>query len=99
MYFSCLYFTFASCILVLLPFDIHCTYHWRYIYIYIYMCVCVCVLMYVIHLSFHLLLIFLLYTYVSYIMYAILYFCFTLRSLDEFVCFVLEIQVVKVYLP
>ena len=63
--------------------------------IYIY----ICVLMYVIHLSFHLLFIFLLYTYVSYIMYAILYFCFTLRSLNEFVCFVSEIQVVKVYLP
>ena len=64
-----------------------------YIHIYIYM------LMYVIHLSFHFLFLFLLYTYVSYIMYAILYFCFKLRSLHEFVCFASEIQVVKVYLP
>ena len=41
-------------------------------------------LMYVIHLSFHVLFLFFLYTHVSYIMYAILYLCFTLRCLDEF---------------
>ena len=40
--------------------------------------------MYVIHLSFQVLFLFFLYAYVSYIMYAILYFCFTLRCLDEF---------------
>ena len=48
------------------------------IHLYIYM------LMYVIHLYFHVLFLFLLYTHVSYIMYTILYFCFTLRCLDEF---------------
>ena len=52
-----------------------------------------------IHLSLHALFLFSLYAHASYIMYAILYFCFKLRSLDEFVCFASEIQVVKVYLP
>ena len=33
MYFCFLSFTFTSCILVLWPFDIHCTYIWIYIYI------------------------------------------------------------------
>ena len=36
------------------------------------------------HLSLHVLFLFFLYTYVSYMMYAILYFCFILRCLDEF---------------
>ena len=36
------------------------------------------------HLSLHVLFIFLLYTHVSYILYAIYYFCFTLRCRDEF---------------
>ena len=40
--------------------------------------------MYVIHLSFHVLFLFFLYTHVSYMMYVILYFCFILRYLDEF---------------
>ena len=40
--------------------------------------------MYVIHLSLYVLVLFYLYTHVSYIMYAIYYFCFTLRCLDEF---------------
>ena len=36
------------------------------------------------HLSFHVLFLFSLYAHASYIMYAILHFCFTLRCLDEF---------------
>ena len=52
-------------------FDIYCTY-----ILYI--------LMYVFHLPFHVLFLFFLYTHGSYILYAILYFCFTLRCFDEF---------------
>ena len=52
-------------------FDIHCTY-----ILYI--------LMYVFHLPLHVLLLFSLYAHVSYIMYAIYYFCFTQRYLDKF---------------
>ena len=40
--------------------------------------------MYVIHLSLHVLFIFSLYTHVSYLLYAIYYFYFTLRCRDEF---------------
>ena len=40
--------------------------------------------MYVIHLSLHVLFLFSLYTHVSYLMYAIYYFYFTLKCLDEF---------------
>ena len=36
------------------------------------------------HLSLHVLVLFSLYTHVFYLMYSILYFCFTLRCLDEF---------------
>ena len=36
------------------------------------------------HLSLHVLFLFSLYAHASYILYAILYFCFTLRCLDEF---------------
>ena len=36
------------------------------------------------HLSLHMLFLLSLYTHVSYFLYAILYFCFTLRCLDEF---------------
>ena len=36
------------------------------------------------HLSFHVLFLFSLYAHISYLMYAILYFCFPLRCLDEF---------------
>ena len=36
------------------------------------------------HLSFHVLFLFFLYTHVSYYLYAIYYFCFTLRCCDEF---------------
>ena len=36
------------------------------------------------HLSLHVLFLFSLYTHVFYLMYSILYFCFTLRCLDEF---------------
>ena len=36
------------------------------------------------HLSLHVLFLFFLYTHVSYLMYAMYYFCFTLRCLDEF---------------
>ena len=48
------------------------------IYIYIYDDVCL------LHLPLHMLLLFSLYTHVSYYLYAILYFCFTLKCLDEF---------------
>ena len=48
-----------------------------YIYIYIYD---VCLL----HLSLHVLFLFSLYTHVSYLMYAIYYFCFTLRCREKF---------------
>ena len=48
-----------------------------YIYIYIYD---VCLL----HLSLHMLFLFSLYTHASYLLYAIFYFCFTLRCLNEF---------------
>ena len=41
-------------------------------------------LVYVIHLSLHVLFIFSLYAHDSYILYAIYYFCFTLRCRDEF---------------
>ena len=46
--------------------------------IYIYM------LMYVIHLSFYVLFLFSLYAHDSYYLYAIFYFCFTVRCCDEF---------------
>ena len=49
-----------------------------YIYIYIYDDVCL------LHLPLHVLFLFSLYTHVSYILYAIYYFCFTLRCRDEF---------------
>ena len=49
-----------------------------FIYIYIYM------LMYVIHVSLHVLFLLSLYARASYILYAIFYFCFTLRCCDEF---------------
>ena len=49
-----------------------------YGYIYIYM------LMYVIHLSFHVLFLFSLYAHASYYLYAIFYLCLTLRCPDEF---------------
>ena len=41
-------------------------------------------LMYVIHLSLHVLFLFSLYAHDSYILYAIYYFCFTLRCRDKF---------------
>ena len=40
--------------------------------------------MYVIHLSLHVLFLFFLNIHVSYLMYAIYYYCFTLRCHDEF---------------
>ena len=40
--------------------------------------------MYVIHLSLHVLFLFSLYAHDSYILYAIYYFCFTLRCCEEF---------------
>ena len=52
--------------------DIHCTYSSLYDN--------VCLL----HLSLHVLFLFFLYTHVSYFLYAIFYFCLTLRCLDEF---------------
>ena len=50
------------------------------------------------HLSLHVLFLFSLYAHASYLLYAIFYFCFTLRCHDEFVLSVSEIQVVKVFL-
>ena len=41
-------------------------------------------LIYVIHLSLHVLFLFSLYAHASYILYAIFYFCFTLGCRDEF---------------
>ena len=64
-----LYLVYWSCD----HFDIHCTY---ICFIY-YWCM-------FFHLSLHMLCLFFLYTHVSYILYAIFYFCFTLRCLDEF---------------
>ena len=57
---------------------IHYAYLW-YIYIYIYDDD-VCLL----HLSLYVLFLFSLYTYASYLLYAIFYLCFTLRCFDEF---------------
>ena len=54
-------------------FDIHCTY---ICFIY-YWCI-------FFHLSLHVLFLFFLYTHVSYIVYAIFYFCFTQKCFDEF---------------
>ena len=59
--------------------------YWSYDHLtYIVLIFDLYILMYVIHLSFHVLFLFFLYTHVSYMMYAILYFCFTLKCLDEF---------------
>ena len=52
--------------------------HTLYLYLSLYM------LMYVIHLSLHVLFLFSLYAHDSYILYTIYYFCFTLRCCDEF---------------
>ena len=60
-----------SCTLVLWPFDIHCSYIW---FIYIYWCM-------LFHLCLH---VSFLFSHASYLLYEILYFCFTLRCLDEF---------------
>ena len=73
LFFSFYFRYIISYTLVLWPFDIHCTYIW---FLYI--------LMYVIHLSLHVLFLFSLYTHVSYQLYAIYYFYFTLRCHDEF---------------
>ena len=54
-------------------FDIHCT----YICCIYYWCI-------FFHLSLHVLFLFYLYTHVSYIVYAIFYFCFTQKCFDEF---------------
>ena len=70
-FFSFLSFTFTSCILVLWPFE-------NVLIFGLYM------LMYVIHLSLHVLFIFSLYAHASYILYTIFYFRFTLRCHDEF---------------
>ena len=60
--------------MVLWPFDIHWTYIW---FIYIYWCT-------LFHLSLYVLFLFFLYTHGSYYLYAIYYFCFTQRCIDEF---------------
>ena len=70
--FSFLSFTFTSCILV---FD-----HLMYIVLIFGLYL----LMYVIHLSLYVLFLFSLYAHDSYILYAIYYFCFTLRCCEEF---------------
>ena len=69
VHWSCDHLVIANIILI---FDI-------YIYIYIFDDVVI-----TFHLSLPVLFLFSLYTHVSYLMYAILYFCFTLRCLDEF---------------
>ena len=71
MYFCFLSFRFTSCILVLWPFE-------NVLIFGLYM------LMYVIHLSLHVLFIFSLYAHDSYILYTIFYFYFILRCHDEF---------------
>ena len=59
---------------VLWPFiDIHCTFSLVY-----------CWCMFFFHLPFHVLFLFSLYTHASYYLYAIYYFCFTQRCIDEF---------------
>ena len=59
---------------VLWPFiDIHCTFSLIY-----------CWCMFFFHLPFHVLFLFSLYTHASYYLYAIYYFCFIQRCLDEF---------------
>ena len=70
-FFSFLSFTFTSCILVLWPFE-------NVLIFGLYM------LMYVIHLSLHVLFIFSLYAHASYILYTIFYLCFILRCHNEF---------------
>ena len=60
-----------------------CTYDDIYIYIYLYMYM-IRLLLQFFHLSLHVLFIFSLYAHDSYILYAIFYFCFTIRCRDEF---------------
>ena len=54
------------------------------IYIYIYIYIYIEVVISFFHLSLHVLFLFSLYAYDSYILYAIYYFCFTLKCHDEF---------------
>ena len=75
-FFSFLVVTLSFCTPVLWPFffyNIHYTY-FSFIYMMMYV---------IIHLSLHVLFLFSLYTHIS-LLYAIIYFCFTLRCLDEF---------------
>ena len=72
--------------LLLLPYVHRSCDHLTYIVLifwYIYMCVCVCWCMFI-HLSLYVLFLFSLYAHASYLLYAIFYFCFTLRYCDEF---------------
>ena len=76
LFFSFLVVTLSFCTMVLWPFffyNMHCTY-FSFIYMMMYV---------IIHLSLHVLFLFSLYTHIS-LLYAIIYFCFTLRCLDEF---------------
>ena len=50
------------------------------------------------HLSLHVLFLLFFYAHASYYLYAIFYFCFTLRCCDEFCLKCLKIQVIKVFL-
>ena len=73
--FSCIFFSFFYIYLMYMVFD-HLTYIVLIFGLYL--------LIYVIHLSLHVLFLFSLYAHDSYIVYTIYYFCFTLRCRDEF---------------
>ena len=69
------------------------SFFFRYIVLYIRSCdhfsTCIVLIFFIyyvcfFHLPLHVLFLFFLYAHISYLMYAILYFCFTLRCLDEF---------------
>ena len=78
--FSFRYIIFCTSVLWPLRDSKHCIYPW-YIYIYIYIFDDFVITFY---LSLYVLFLFSLYTHVSYLLYAIFYFYFTLRCLDEF---------------
>ena len=80
LFFSFQFRYIIFCTLVLWPLSdsTPCTYVDIYIYIYIE------VVITFFYLSLHVLFLFSLYAHASYIMYAILYFCFTLRCFNEF---------------
>ena len=74
--FLCIFFSFFY--IYLMYIGLMTIWYTLYLYLGLYM------LMYVIHLSLHVLFLSSLYAHASYILYAIFYFCFTLRCHDEF---------------